>query len=560
MSAPQLEAADRLAAGVSGGSWIAPGLRTGVSGAVDGKPVQRLAAAGLGDLVPLVQPLQQAVDRMVVDGSVAAFADAWQRAADTVEQAGQQLVRSARADEADWNGAAADQYRERARTTAAALAGAARVFAAKSAATRMMGEAVGSARTQANDLLDRLVDDLISYVQLASSAAGGMTAEVLGEATRLVESYAQPVAGIEEQLRQTAKQLAGAPGLGPAAGILAAVRETLAFAPAPGLAALPRPDVAGGDPNLILAGFDGSTSAAAAGFETVADRTPEGGHTRGLATADAGGGFVLAQNGRAGTGGRADRARELAEKKLGIRLEDWDPKKGFEHNKEIVKKVYEYYAGLYADKPQLQWAGMAKLAGVVVYAGFQDMQSTAAGTYLWLRGIDGTERAQFETKFLEMHQAVFMDLAYPHEVYRQEGLAGIERLNRGGELPPGMIDSWRKIDSGDAAQIAAGNKELLLREQSRVLQPYYDTISKMSDGATFTSETSKNTTSPIPGGQPFSEHGGNVANLKDRWDWIEKDMLPKYQELLKNPQEANRLIGEPLEQAAKRFQLPWFVP
>jgi hypothetical protein len=117
-----------------------------------------------------------------------------------------------------------------------------------------------------------------------------------------------------------------------------------------------------------------------------------------------------------------------------------------------------------------------------------------------------------------------------------------------------MVDQWRKIDSGDPAQIADGNKQLLLREQSRVLQPYYDTISEMPNGKAFTEQTSSSTKSPIPGGQEFPDDGGNVANLRDRWDWIEKDMLPKYQQLLtENPQEAKRLIGEPLDQAAKRF-------
>lgn len=567
----QVDVVDQLVAGITGGEWVAAGLRSGEAAVVDGgpRPVQRLATAGLGDLVPLVEPMQQAVDRMVVDSSAAMFADAWQRVADAVERAGQQLVRSARSSEADWTGGAAERYRERAVRTAAVLSGAARVFAANSVATRMMGGVVSAAYKQASDLLDRLVDELISYVRAASSVAGGMTAEVLNEAACLVDSYAQPVAGIEEQLRQTARQLASAPGLGPASGILGAVRDALAFdpVPAPAISRLSNMATMGvGDPNLVLASYDGSLSgggtvAAAsfqpAGVDAGGTPAPDGVQSRGLAAESGGGAVNLAQTRQtAGTDAPwKAKARELAEK-LGIR--DWDPSKGFAHNRETVKKVYEYYAQLWADKPQLQWAGMARLAGGVVYQGFETMQFPHTTEYMrWWEGVTPGQFTAFEAKFLEMHQSVFLDLAYPHEVYRQEGIVGIERLNQNGELPPGTIDSWRKIDSGVPEQVAEGNKELLYREQREVLQPIYDKISRMPNGDVFTEAVSAVTTSPVPDGQAFSDHGGNVANFDDRWDWIEKDMFPKYQKLLTDPLEANRLI---LERVGQLPSIPQGAP
>lgn len=110
-----------------------------------------------------------------------------------------------------------------------------------------------------------------------------------------------------------------------------------------------------------------------------------------------------------------------------------------------------------------------------------------------------------------------------------------------------------KIDSGDPDTVAEGNRQLLLREQYRVLQPFYDEIQRDATGRVFTRMLSWATQSPIPGGQSFWTHGGNIANFNDRWDWIDRDMLPRYQELLRGPEGA-RLIGQPLPELATRFR------
>ncbi|MDX3658981.1 hypothetical protein PV646_16885 [Streptomyces sp. ID05-26A] len=263
------EAADRLASAMAGGDWVAPRLRSG--GTVTGvRPVRRLVAAGLGDYVSLVEPLQHAVDRMAVDGSVNAYTDALTRAATVVERVGQEFVRSAVAGEADWTGAAGDRYRERAGVIGRALAGVSRVLAAGGAAARMTGAAVGSARAQADALLDHCVGELISYVRLASSVRGANTVEIRAEAASLVASYAQPVAELEEMLRQTARQLAGTVRAGE---VLAPLRDALALPTAP------RPSGVDGDPNLVLAahapGGNGGTTNAAS-FQSPAGETVRG--------------------------------------------------------------------------------------------------------------------------------------------------------------------------------------------------------------------------------------------------------------------------------------------
>jgi hypothetical protein len=36
---------------------------------------------------------------------------------------------------------------------------------------------------------------------------------------------------------------------------------------------------------------------------------------------------------------------------------------------------------------------------------------------------------------------------------------------------------------------------------------------------------------------------GNLSNFDDRWGWIENDMLPRYQELLQDPDATRALVS-----------------
>src|SRR5262249_30283974 len=53
----------------------------------------------------------------------------------------------------------------------------------------------------------------------------------------------------------------------------------------------------------------------------------------------------------------------------GIDPSMWDPSKGLKANDAIVQAVYAYYQHLWDGNHDLQWAGMAKLAGATVYGG-----------------------------------------------------------------------------------------------------------------------------------------------------------------------------------------------
>ena len=57
----------------------------------------------------------------------------------------------------------------------------------------------------------------------------------------------------------------------------------------------------------------------------------------------------------------------------GIDPATWDPSKGLKANDATVQAVYAYYQHLWDGNHDLQWAGMAKLAGAPVYGGLMDL-------------------------------------------------------------------------------------------------------------------------------------------------------------------------------------------
>jgi uncharacterized protein YukE len=101
---------------LKGERWVAEGLGAGGGMAVlvaSIRPIDRLTAEGLGWLVPHVLPLQAAVDRLAGNASVIrSFTDAWQRASGQVGQVQQELTDSVGAIAAQWQGEAADGYRD----------------------------------------------------------------------------------------------------------------------------------------------------------------------------------------------------------------------------------------------------------------------------------------------------------------------------------------------------------------------------------------------------------------------------------------------------------------
>jgi hypothetical protein len=301
---------------------------------------------------------------------------------------------------------------------------------------------------------------------------------------------------------------------------------------------------------------------------------------------------------------------------LGINLAEWDTSKGFAHNDEIIAACYEHYGDLFQRHPEVQWAGMARFAGDVVYSSLQDLHI--------LRELSGDERVRvltealpgplppgmatllaeateeelewYEDTFVEMQKEIFMDLGWQLHAYDQGGIAEMRRLAEAGELTPEQLEAWEDIASGDPERIAQGNEALVIREQRDILQNEYDEMLDRPLGDVMTYVFSVIAPSPVPDGRPFREvvddveidlpeievgidipfggpdisvgidlpeigvdtplPTGNVANWDDRWQWIQEDMMPHYQDLLKNdPDRIYEEIERPVEERAQDYRL-----
>jgi uncharacterized protein YukE len=215
-----------------------------------------------------------------------------------------------------------------------------------------------------------------------------------------------------------------------------------------------------------------------------------------------------------------DDYRDQAFENAGIDPDSWDPNAGVDGNRENIEAVYEYYAQLYRDHPEMLWSGMAALIGPSFYAGFQDLDSFADMTaqansllnnpalndlppgvsaddvfeHLFPPGVESSLRelaamsteeieAEFrfyERTFLDMQREIFEDMAPQHEAYITAGMDGIEALRDDGTIDQTTYDAWSKIDrgsrTGNDELIQQGNAALLYREQYWIIRDDYDSM------------------------------------------------------------------------------------
>jgi hypothetical protein len=197
--------------------WYTAGLKKGDLAQLDAvmRPIDQLSAAGLGALVPRVQPLQQVIDRLAGKAEVIrTFADAWQKTAKSLGEAGSLLGNAVATDTAKWSGNGAERYRERAGEMTEALRGCGSMATAIATAAVAVGEAVADARTQANELLTHLVRQLVSQAGTAKSVQGGLTAGTLAQAMHLISMFSTPIMTMESNVHNTVTSLYSNSGAG----------------------------------------------------------------------------------------------------------------------------------------------------------------------------------------------------------------------------------------------------------------------------------------------------------------------------------------------------------
>lgn len=180
-----------------------------------------------------------------------------------------------------------------------------------------------------------------------------------------------------------------------------------------------------------------------------------------------------------------------------------------------------------------------------------------------------------------------------HQAYVAGGIEEIERMVTAGALPDPVLRVWKDIDSGDPNRVVFGNKQLLNREQNKIIKIAYDEMRNHDPtgeavtwlmtlvgepsipGAKSYPEVFPCEYTTIQGGpESFSFPGtdysidnplhrkvhvttgmsdGNISNAEDRWALIEEDTWPAFMDLVQNkPQQLQEIVesdvGERIEE------------
>ncbi|NTV45917.1 MAG: hypothetical protein HGB11_05235 [Chlorobiales bacterium] len=247
------------------------------------------------------------------------------------------------------------------------------------------------------------------------------------------------------------------------------------------------------------------------------------------------------------------------------------------------KAITAHYAGLYLQNQDLfKWAGMAAFAsnqvgiaiavaemlnspgGMVAKTGQSkdetliDMGLRLYGTFFDLLFAIPVALHDFATHQLLLddlekvkngNDEIFNDIAWAHHAYLKGGLKEVEENVSESEREY-MLAGFRLIDEGakklqnpsqkdeGRALIAKGNTLLLKHEQVNTIQPIFDRVSLLgktviSFGGMLDFEgAAENGQGRL---SSFSQYFGNMATLSrqrcltnrdDRWEWVEKDVLP----------------------------------
>ncbi|MEV0678670.1 RHS repeat-associated core domain-containing protein [Actinosynnema sp. NPDC050436] len=140
-------------------------------------PVGAVFAAGVGWLIEHVGPLKEGLDQLAGNpDEIKAHSETWKNVAAELGAISGDLTAMLAADTADWQGAAADAYRERAADTAKLLTAAQEGAAGASSGVKTAGEVVGAVRSLVRDIIAELVGHLISWaLQVVATLGIGLT-------------------------------------------------------------------------------------------------------------------------------------------------------------------------------------------------------------------------------------------------------------------------------------------------------------------------------------------------------------------------------------------------
>ncbi|BBH66679.1 hypothetical protein ACTI_33640 [Actinoplanes sp. OR16] len=201
-----------LAEAVRNGSWIDGTL--GVTGAgLDAlayvaDPIGMLLQSGVAWLIEHVRPLTAALDELAGDPvQIAAAAQTWRGTAGTLRLQAEEIGWSTRLNLSEWDGIAADSYRDRSsdeERATYALAAAAETMAAL---TEGAGALIAAVRLLIRDAIAFLVSRLTVYAAEAAFSLGLATPLVIGQATAAISAWTTRIADFLRALLKSLQNL-----------------------------------------------------------------------------------------------------------------------------------------------------------------------------------------------------------------------------------------------------------------------------------------------------------------------------------------------------------------
>jgi hypothetical protein len=263
-------------------------------------------------------------------------------------------------------------------------------------------------------------------------------------------------------------------------------------------------------------------------------------------------------------------------------------------NRPTIEAVYGYYARLFLEHPELEWAGLASMVGPAFYAGFRDLGLVPDAARRAVALVFGrmarslARRAAgdlgfYETTLLTMQKKIFEDQATMHEAFLAGGVGEVERLYRARIVDAATLDAWRQIDAGrrdgDASLVHRGNRTLLFREQHDIIDRFYvRMMGHRPEGPAFTYLLTLIGSPSVPGARSYPERfpltvlvrlgggrilavrtplaEGNIAVFANRWRLIEEDTLPDWLRLLaERGGEVRAMVATPIGQRVRAFRL-----
>lgn len=215
----------------------------------------------------------------------------------------------------------------------------------------------------------------------------------------------------------------------------------------------------------------------------------------------------------------------------------WDPENGFELNRRTIVRLYDYYAGLYTESAdRLLWAGLGRLAGAAILSGLDLI-------------VQGGE-SPITRRMVRIGKDIFEDLAWQHEAFLADPVDAIALgflHDRNVSFDSSYGRAWEQIASGNPANVAAGNRDLLRNEQFTIIQPHYDFL--RASEPEFIGRTGAFTRNIHPYHRDFltAFPQADIINPDDRWAWIDEPngMLPKW--TVMPPGERQRLVDLPMD-------------